>query len=423
MKSEEKTNLHLLRDLTDKLNTRDAALVASEKKFKGFFDNASAGMCIFNINTERFIEVNKTLCDWTGYSKEEMLTHPVSHFIAKENQKTSEFLEKQRDLLAKSGKTLEVHEFINEYKHKDTGKSIWLKWNATAPDKDGINYNVCNNITKEIELRNEIHSNRLIYENIIRNSNELLKLYKMVDGLPELVYVSESVFEYTGYHVKEHMHYEIEELIHPDDAEQAMKDMLLILTTKKKTTIRYRGKHREKGFTWAESVLTPILDYHGDVEYILLSSRIIQHYKDREHQLMKAVGLFNQGEQLTEIGTYEVLLTGEQEYIHVSSTFMELFDIPEGTDSNKIEKYIKNRMDEKTIKKVVREWNKTIATPGQKFDFIYWITNLNGIKRLFRGRGIVNRNEDGTPASMVGTVQDITEQEKMFNKVTRKQEK
>lgn len=420
MESTKNTSLSLLRELTEKLVSRDLALIESEKKFKGFFDNSSAGMCIFDINTEKFIEVNKALCNWLGYTREELLKHPVGYFLAEQDNKTSEFLEEQRQLLEDSGEALEVHNFINEYRHKN-GSSVWLRWNATAPNEYGINYNVCNNITRELELKKEARQNRLIYQSIIQNSNELIKLYQIVDGVPVLIYVSESIVDYTGYAPQEHISQGLSELIHPDDAEQTMKEMLSILTVKKKTSVKYRGKHKDKGYVWAESVLTPILDSKENVEYILLSSRIIQEFKDREDKLMKEVELLHKGEKFKKIGTYEVKLTGDEEYVHVSEAFLELFDIPSNTPAHKMRECIENRMTKHTAKGAAASWKEAIITEGKEFDFIYWITKLNGIKRLFRGRGTVVRDDNGTPLTMVGTVQDITEQKESFTNLIYKE--
>lgn len=141
-------SLKTLIELTEKLNERDAQLEASEKRFRGFFNNPAAGMCIFNINTERFLEVNETLCLWLGYSRDEMLKHPISYFLATEdNAKTTDYLEGQRAKLNAGIGADVVYNFINVYKHKK-GHDVVLLWRSSAPDEEGISYSICENITR-----------------------------------------------------------------------------------------------------------------------------------------------------------------------------------------------------------------------------------------------------------------------------------
>lgn len=143
----ESNNLKLLKDLTERLNLRDAAIIESEKQFRGFFENSSAGMCIANCKTGYFIKVNQALCDWLGYTEKELTSIPMVDLVM---ESTIEKTEKVIDRLAKGEIDQTIKDFINEYRHKN-GSGVWLKWNASVPNKEGINYSVCANITKELE--------------------------------------------------------------------------------------------------------------------------------------------------------------------------------------------------------------------------------------------------------------------------------
>jgi PAS domain S-box-containing protein len=80
-------------DITD-LKQKEEALKISEEKFRGFFDNASVGMAIVDLNGS-FVQVNPTFLRLFGYEEEEMLrkdipavTHPA--FIAESLQKVQQ---------------------------------------------------------------------------------------------------------------------------------------------------------------------------------------------------------------------------------------------------------------------------------------------------------------------------------------------
>jgi len=62
-----------------------------------------------------------------------------------------------------------------------------------------------------------------------------VKVYKINDGPPSLVYISPSCLEYTGYAPEEHVKQSLSELIHPEDEEKTMKKMLSVFEYKKNT--------------------------------------------------------------------------------------------------------------------------------------------------------------------------------------------
>ena len=401
---ESNINIELLKSLTEKLNRRDKDILDSEKMFRGFFENSSAGMCIANVEDEMFIKVNSVFCKWLGYSEEELLSSPILSFISPNS------VDKTKAVLTKLKKGIEsvIEGFVNEYLHKD-GHSVWLKWNSSIPDNNGINYSVCANITTEIQqaikiskqdkiykvltessheaiclhdtkgnyiyvspsyeklfgysqsdmveknaydfvlpedverIKKESHKplmknkdfqiarfrlrhkkgyyvwvescskpilengeiteirtstkviteviksekeafiNREIYEKILHNTRELVKVYKINDGPPSLAYISPSCLEYTGYAPEEHVKQSLSELIHPEDEEKTMKKMLSVLNTKKTLIVKYRGKHKTKGYKLASSIVSPILNEEGEVSYIVLSSKVIQELNNDKH--------------------------------------------------------------------------------------------------------------------------------------------
>lgn len=48
-------------------------LTRSEEKFNKLFEYSPVGMALIKHETGEFVEVNQTLLDWTGYTKEEFL--------------------------------------------------------------------------------------------------------------------------------------------------------------------------------------------------------------------------------------------------------------------------------------------------------------------------------------------------------------
>lgn len=425
------SNLELLKNLTEQLNFRDKKVFESERQFRGFFENSAAGMCITDINTGYFIQVNPALKEWLGYTEEELTKNPIVDFLLPDSvEKTIKVFE----ALKQSKTDNNIGGFINQYRHKK-GHGIWLKWHSSIINDKGISYNVCVNITKEIEqgkelmkskelyrritenshdiiclhypdgrykyvspsmfehtgwepekiinknpydffhledkekilkeshqkaldsengevkiryrfrcrngkyiwletkttpfvnelgevielktisrnissqieLEKSLHTSQEIYKQIVCNSNELLKLYKIENDNPTLVYVSPSCVAYTGYSIEEHLKMPAIHMIHPNDVANLMDKVMQVVKTQTKTTINYRGKHKSEGYKWVESIVTPIIT-EGKVEYILLSSRVVQEF----HDIMKKCQMENSLFKDITKATYQAILVRDK---------------------------------------------------------------------------------------------------------------
>lgn len=97
---------HLVKERTYELELeiterREAVneLIASEKRFRTFFDNSTDGILIADPATQGLILANRTICDMLGYTEKEILTLNVKslHPPEAQNQAVKEFNEMTRD--------------------------------------------------------------------------------------------------------------------------------------------------------------------------------------------------------------------------------------------------------------------------------------------------------------------------------------
>jgi PAS domain S-box-containing protein len=73
-----------MQDITERKNAEEA-LAESEKRYRGYLDNAPYGVLVAN-NEGRYIEVNRAACEITGYSQEELLAMSLSDLIHDSDQ-------------------------------------------------------------------------------------------------------------------------------------------------------------------------------------------------------------------------------------------------------------------------------------------------------------------------------------------------
>lgn len=122
-----------LTKLENSLNDANLKLKKSEKLFRDFFTQTNIPMCIFNLETLKFVKVNTFLCDLLEYNEEELLEKELDSLIHPEDLSESILVARL------NRKKLKQEEYINRYFTK-SGKIIKLKWSFTESDEDGISY-------------------------------------------------------------------------------------------------------------------------------------------------------------------------------------------------------------------------------------------------------------------------------------------
>ena len=88
----ESTNIiFIIRDVTERKHAEDA-LRESETKYRQLFNHAPAGIYEVDFTSGKFTQVNSVMCEYTGYSREELLDMSPLGVLAEESQRL--FLER-----------------------------------------------------------------------------------------------------------------------------------------------------------------------------------------------------------------------------------------------------------------------------------------------------------------------------------------
>ncbi|MBC7382093.1 MAG: PAS domain S-box protein [Bacteroidia bacterium] len=130
----------------------------SEDELNLFFDFSPDFLCIAG-NDGYFKKINSALTHLLGYTKEELMSKPFSHFVHPEDQQSTYI---QMNNLSESR---QVFSFENRYVAKD-GLLKWLSWTSTPMISEGLIFAVAKDVTSrklaELGMRNSEEKTRLI---------------------------------------------------------------------------------------------------------------------------------------------------------------------------------------------------------------------------------------------------------------------
>lgn len=241
----------IVRDISKQRATEEA-LRESEEKYRQLLNHAPAGIFEVDFLKRALINVNDVMCEYTGYSKEELLSLSPFDLLSEDGKKR--FMERITNVLSGN----EVPDTV-EYKIKGkNGREFWVLLNTKLVYENGFPKGATA-VVHDI-------SERKLAEESLRKSEERYRL--LVDNANDGIFIAQQgkikfpnprTLEILGYSAEELSELPYMELIHPDDRliVQRVKDRRVSLG---ETTSIYSVRVRTKAGKemWAQISSVPI---------------------------------------------------------------------------------------------------------------------------------------------------------------------
>jgi PAS domain S-box-containing protein len=148
------------------------------------------------------------------------------------------------------------------------------------------------------------------------------------------------------------------------------------------------------------------------VPHLISITRDITQRKVEEEKLRKSEAELKKAQETGRIGSWGIDMNGA---ISGSDELYRIFEVPVGTffpDIDSIIHFI--HPDDRLL---VREWIRSCSSGEKPGELTYRILLPGGLLRYLSCRGELVCNADGTPVSMTGTMQDITERKESEEKI------
>ena len=158
----------IIQDISERKQS-EALLEESESRYRQLFENAPAGIYEVDLTTGRMLSVNDSMCEYTGYTKDELLTMNTLDLLTEESQKI--FIGRMADHAA--GKPLTANP---EFKARSkSGREFWISINPKYFYKEGIPVRA-SVVAQDITVRKQAEEKLHRYKHIVSSSKDMLVL-------------------------------------------------------------------------------------------------------------------------------------------------------------------------------------------------------------------------------------------------------
>ncbi len=279
-----------IRDITFRVET-EKQLRESELRYRQIFKHAPAGIYEIDFITGRFVRVNSLICEYTGYTEEELLTMSTIDILTEESRR--HFLERLEKI--DRGESVPMNpEFC--IRNKD-GSTRWVQLNVEFIRRDG-------RVTGATVVAHDI-SERKKAEDALRESEERYALIAnnvadtitIMDLDLNVIYASPSIERLRGFTVEEVMIQTIDQILTPESIEVAAnvlreeleRESDPVVDRGRTRSLELQEYHKNGSVIWIGNSLSFIRDEDGRPYRILIVSRDITERKRAERALEDAL--------------------------------------------------------------------------------------------------------------------------------------
>jgi PAS domain S-box-containing protein len=387
--------------LTEKILQEEVA------KYHRIYETALEG--IWGVDEEfRVIFVNPKMANMLGYPAEEILGHPVTDFIAAEDQDDAE----QRFEHRKTGLK---EQFERRYIRKDGGIITLIVSASPVLGDDGTfkgSFAMFTDITERKQAEETLRQSENRFRALIQNSSDIIRI---LDRNGRISYESPSSERLLGYPPGFLIGKDPLDYIHPDDlaiVKEELRNVMHRVNTGIPTEFRIRKA--DGGYIWVDSLGTNLLDVPG-VDGVVITTRPIQQRKLAEQALQESEERVRLALEGAEAAFWDWdLPSGKATF---SDRFYTMLEYAPGEFPATYDTWVA-LMHPDDRDHVLPDLRQQIQEKRPLCEIEYRLLSKNGNWIWILGRGkIVDTDRQGNPVRLTGVNIDITNRQLMESEI------
>jgi len=218
----------------------EEALQVSEARYRQLFENAPAGIYEVDLTTGRLLSVNDALCEYTGYTKDELLTINALDLLTDESQKI--FIERMAGYAVGEP----VPSTLEYQARTKSGREFWISINPKYIYKEGIPVRasvVAHDITERKQAEKALQESELTFRSTFEQA-AVGMAHVSLEGA--WLRVNQRLCEIVGYTREELLQSSFQDITHPEDLDADLDFVRQLLDGQLETYTmekRYIRKH------------------------------------------------------------------------------------------------------------------------------------------------------------------------------------
>ena len=231
-------------------------------------------------------------------------------------------------------------------------------------------------------------------------------------------YISPSFERITGYHVQQLVDHPelLNEIIVPDDLTSWQEHRQTAHARHETGEVQLRIRNKNGQIRWIEHICQPIYNDQGEYLGIRASNRDINKRKLAEQALRKRDASLSEAQRIAHLGSWNWDITNNE--LWWSDEVYRIFGLaPQQFDAT-YEGFLStiHPDDRNKVKTAV---SRSLKDPKIRYDIEHRIVQPQGVQRIVHEQAEVTFSKSSRALQMIGTVQDITEQKQMENKLAK----
>lgn len=375
-----------------------------EKEFIAKILDTQAALVILLDREGRILRFNKACEEITKYKSSEVVGEKVWDLFFLE-----EDIDEAKDIFYGILEGERSYHDENYLPSKDGNLSL-ISWSSTVmtDSKGEVNYVIATgmDITKRKEMEGSLKKSEKRLETLISETPAVIYSYRILEGEPDVEYVSKNIENVLGYRPDELIHNTqlFIDSIHPEDRELVLSIVPRLLEEGSITLEEYRFRDREGYYHYLHDEQRVVQYEDGSWEVIGAWWDITQR-KEMEIELKESKKRFSLAQTFAGMGTWEYDMKTSR--LYWSRECETLFGLEEGEFGGTFEEFLLqvHPDDREYVKKV----NRSIVERRERIplDYEHRIVRRDGEVCWVRERAWVI--DDGTSSGLIGLVMDITQ--------------
>ena len=362
----------------------------SEEMFRNYVENAPDGVFVVD-NNGRYLEVNKSACRITGYSKEEIINMSIRDLLAKESLE---------DGLAHFNKLIETGAATSDlwHKHKDGSKRC-LTINAIKLSGTMI-LGFAKDITELKAVENILLESEEKYRLLVENLNEGIW---HIDKDAITVFVNQYMTDMLGYTREEMTGKHLFTFMD----EQGKKLAAMNIDRRQKGIkeqhdFEFIRKDGTRIYTSLET--SPIVDKNGNYMGAIAGVHDITGNKRIEKALWESEYHLKEAQEIALLGNWAFDLATQK--VRWSDQIYKLYERDPALGPPTPEEEAEYYTPEQAA--ILRNYVQRVIETGEKIDYEFTAIFPIGKTRVFAGSMLPVKNDEGNIIQIFGILQDIT---------------